>query len=302
LELKGITFNSRAEEKGGHMEGQKQRHSKHRQAEYNRLRKKTRENEFVEKLEREFEFSRRVSRGVLEVVEEMFFDNREIGAGQIEYTCVSASEGPGKTIDEMKKVGIKLTKELTSDQDIEGRLGESAKRKVQILRMTEEAYDQEGLLTQEDLGRILGVSSRTIRRDVEELMEKKVKLYLRGLQRDIGKGISHKVWIVGLYLQWKTYSEIERITGHSVGAIKAYLNDFSRVLMARARGIRSAKEIGFYIGRTERLVNEYLHLITEAERDGQQRKRIESINTQMRHLERKIPLKKGDFGMVWRLV
>lgn len=287
------------------MEKQKQRYSVHRQAEYARLKKKTREHEFVDKLEREFEFSRRVSRGVLEVVEEMFFDpakREEIGAGQIEYTCVSASEGPGKAIDELQKVRVKLTKELTSDRDIQGRLGESAMRKVQILRMTEEAYDQEGLLTQEDLGRILGVSSRTIRRDVEELMEKKVKLYLRGLQRDIGKGISHKIWIVGLYLQWKTYSEIERITGHSVGAIKAYLNDFSRVLMARARGIRSAKEIGFYIGRTARLVDEYLQLITEAERDSQQRKRIESIKTQMRHLERKIPLKKGDFGMVWRLV
>ena len=74
---------------------------------------------------------------------------------------------------------------------------------------------------------------------VEELMEKRVRLYLQGLQRDICKGISHKIWIVGLYLQWKTYSEIERVTDHSAGAIKAYLNDFSRVLMARERGIKN---------------------------------------------------------------
>lgn len=201
---------------------------------------------------------------------------------------------------ELKKVRVKLTKELTSDRDIQARLGDRAVRKVQVLRMTEEAYDQGGLLTQEDLGRILGVSSRTIRRDVEELMQSAkggVKLYLRGLQRDIGKGISHKVWIVGLYLEWKTYSEIERITGHSVGAIKTYLNDFSRVLMARERGITSAKEIGYYIGRTERLVEEYLQLIADAQRDRQQRKRLESIQTQMRHVERKIPLKKGI--LVW---
>lgn len=284
------------------MEQARRRYSVHREAEYDRLRKKTREHEFVDRLEREFEFSPRESRGVLEVVEEMFFKNREIGAGQIEYTCVSAEEGPGKSMEELKKVRVKLTKELMSDRDVQARLGESAMRKVQILRMTEEAYDQGGLLTQEDLGCILGVSSRTIRRDVEELMQKKVKLYLRGLHQDIGKGISHKVWIVGLYLGWKTYSEIERITGHSVGAIKAYLNDFSRVLMARERGIRSAKEIGFYIGRTERLVEEYLQLIAQAERDAQQRKRLASIKLQMRHVERKIPLKKGDSGMVWRLV
>lgn len=284
------------------MEGTGRRRSRHRQAEFDRLRKKTREHEFVDHLEREFEFSPRESRGVLEVVAEVFFDNREIGASQIEYTCVSAEEGPGKSLDELKKVRVKLTKELMSDREVQQRMGDSAMRKVQVLRITEEAYDQGGLLTQEDLGRILGVSSRTIRRDVEDLMGKKVKLYLRGLQRDIGKGISHKVWIVGLYLQWKTYSEIERITGHSGGAIKAYLNDFSRVLMARERGIRSAKEIGFYIGRTERLVDEYLRLITQAERDVQQRKRMVGIKLQMRHLERKIPLKKGDSGMVWRLV
>jgi hypothetical protein len=277
------------------------RRSTHRRAEYTRLRKKTREHEFVDRLEREFEFSPRESRGVLEVVEELFFDNREMGSGQVEYTCVSAEEGSGKSMDEMRKVRVKLTKDLASDRYVQARLGDSAMRRVQILRMTEESYDQGGLLTQEDLGRLLGVSSRTIRRDVEELMQKKLKLYLRGLQRDIGKGMSHKVWIVGLYLQWKTYSEIERITGHSVGAIKIYLKDFSRVVMARERGIPSAQEIGFYIGRTERLVQEYLQLIAKAEGDSQQRKRLASIKTQMRHLERQIPSKKRNSGMVWRL-
>jgi len=269
----------------------------HRQAEYGRLRKKTREHEFVDRLEREFEFSPRVTRGVLEVVEEMFFDNREMETGEIDCTCASAEEGSGKSMGEMKKVQVRLTRDVRSDRDVQARSGDGAMRKVQILRMTEEAYEQGGLLTQEDLGRMLGVSSRTIRRDVEELVNQKVKLYLRGLQRDIGKGVSHKVWIVGLYLVWKTYSEIERITGHSGGAIKGYLNDFSRVLMARERGIRSAKEIGYYIGRTERLVEEYLQLIAQAERNREQRKRLSSIKLQMRHLERKIPLKKGI--LVW---
>jgi len=271
--------------------------SVHRQAEYNRLRKKTREHEFVGRLEREFEFSPRVSRGVLEVVGETFFDNREMGSGETEYTCASAEEGPGKSISDLKKVQVRLTRDVRSDRDVQARSGDSAVRKVQILRMTEEAYEQGGFLTQEDLGRLLGVSSRTIRRDVEELVDQKVRLYLRGLQRDIGKGVSHKVWIVGLYLEWKTYIEIERLTGHSGGAIKGYLNDFNRVLMARERGIRRAKEIGYYIGRTERWVEEYLELIVRAEKDREQRKRLESIKSQMRHVECKIPSKKGI--LVW---
>lgn len=282
------------------MEQAKRYHSEHRRAEYKRLAQKTREEGFIESLQREFELSPRESRGILELVSEQFFDNRERRDGQIEYVGVSAEEGAGKTIEEMKKVRIVLTKELLSDHEVESRKGESAKRVVQILRMTEEAYDQGSLLTQEDLGKILGVSSRTIRRDVIEIMKKNVKIYLRGLHRDIGKGISHKVWIVQLYLQQKTYSEIERITGHSVGAIKLYLNDFNRVLMARERGIKSAREIGFYIGRTERLVNEYLELLKAAGKDTLQREKLSSIKLQMRHLERNIPLKKKGFGMVWR--
>jgi len=284
------------------MQQKKQRRSVHRQLEYGRLRQKTREQQFVHQLEREFELSPRESRGILEVVQETFLDKEKLQQGQIEYVCVHADEGAGKTIAEMRKVRVVLTRERADDHEIQERLGESAMRRVQILRLTEEAYDKGGLLTQEDVGWILGVSSRTIRRDVEVLMQQNLKLYLRGLQRDIGKGISHKVWIVRLYLEQKTYSEIERITGHTAGSIKIYLSDFSRVLMAKTRGVKTAKEIAFYIGRTERLVQEYLALIRAGEADTQQRDRLRGLVERMRYLERRIPLKKGHSSMVWRLV
>jgi hypothetical protein len=275
--------------------------SEHRSAEYRRLKKKTKEEEFVDALHREFELSPKVSYGVLELVEGMFFAKHHPGDGQIRYTAVASEEGAGKTIDEMKKITVVITRDVPSDGEIREKYGDSAKRTVQILRMTEEAHDQGALLTQEDLGRILEVSSRTIRRDVVSVMKKGVRLFLRGLQRDIGKGVSHKIWIVGLYLQQKTYSEIERLTGHSSGAIKQYLNDFSRILMAKERGITSAREIGFYVGRSEHLVGEYLDLIARAHKDTQQRGRLDAIKSQMKHLERPIPLKKRDISMVWRL-
>jgi len=202
------------------MERSQRHRSRYRRAEYHRLKKKTKQEEFVEALHREFEMSTRVSRGVLELVEGMFFDKRTVGDGQISYTGISSAEGGGKAIEEMKKVQVILTRDVVSDEEMREKYGDSAKRKVQLLRITEEPYDQEALLTQEDVGRILGICSRRIRRDVMELLEKEVRLYLRGLQRDIGRGISHKIWIVGLYLQQKTYSEIERITDHSIGAIK----------------------------------------------------------------------------------
>ena len=129
------------------MEQAKRYHSEHRRAEYKRLEQKTREEGFIESLHREFELSPRESRGVLELVSEQFFDNRERRDGQIEYVGVSAEEGAGKTIEEMKKVRVILTKDLPSDIEVESRKGESARRVVQILRITEEAYDQGSLLT-----------------------------------------------------------------------------------------------------------------------------------------------------------
>ncbi len=279
--------------------------SEERGASYKRLREKSREREFMQAMEREFELSPRESKGIYEVVVEMFLNEAPLREGQVRYVAVGAEEVSGPAMSGLKKRSVVLTRDEESDLEVERDHGRSGVRRVKLLRMTEEAYDQGALLTQEDVGRIIGVSSRTIRRDVRALMQTPVKLYLRGIQRDIGRGISHKVWIVGLYLEWKTYSEIQRLTGHSLGSIKTYLNDFSRVLMARERGITTAEEIGYYIARSGRLVKEYLALIEQAEQRPEQKGRIESLKEQMRYLEREkrgIDFKKKHSGMVWRLI
>jgi hypothetical protein len=50
--------------------------SEHRRAAYQRLAEKTRQRQFVEALESEFELSPRESKGIYEVVEEMFLEDR----------------------------------------------------------------------------------------------------------------------------------------------------------------------------------------------------------------------------------
>ena len=46
-----------------------------------------------------------------------------------------------------------LTREVSSDREVQEHLGNSAMRKVQILRMTEEAYDQGGVPLQNSIRR-----------------------------------------------------------------------------------------------------------------------------------------------------
>jgi len=213
---------------------------------------------------------------------------------------VGKEEGSGKRMDEVKKVELILTKDAPTDHG----LTKGALRQVQLLRMSEEAYDQGALLTQEDLAGIMGVSVRQIRRDVSELRRKGFRVNLRGAVRDIGRGVSHKVWIVELYLSWKSYSEIRRITGHSIGAIKGYLNDFSRVLMNVERGITDIREISFYTGKSVRVVREYLDLIEKAKGDEFTCRRLDSIKEQLSWLRRaqEVDFKKRHSTMVWRLI
>ena len=280
--------------------------SYHKETSYqaSRLKKKTRDYLFRYSLECEFEFSPKVSDGVLSLVNDLYFDLRPLEEGQIRYIAVSKDEGSGKPMEELQKVELILTRDAAWDEEaVKGR-DRSALRRLQILRMTEEAYDQGAYLTQEDLARILGVSVRQIRRDLEVLREMGFRLYLRGAMKDIGRGVSHKVWIVGLYLEWKTYSEIKRITGHGVAAIKSYLNDFSRVLMNLERGISDLREISFNTGKSERLVREYVDLIKEAQKDDFKRRRLDSMKEQLAWLRRsqEVDFKKRPSSMVWRLI
>lgn len=281
-----------------------QSYSEQRQKTGERLEKKTRDNLFRHALLTEFSFSPRECGGVLELVNDLYFDLRPLGEGQVRYIAAHKDEKSGRRMEELRKAEVILTREAPEDEELVNSRGNGQLRQVQVLRMTEEAYEQDGLLTQEDLSKLLRVSVRQVRRDVKKLIDQGYRVPLRGRMQDIGRGISHKVWIVNLYLEWKTYSEIRRITGHTVEAIKKYLNDFSRVFMNVINGIRDVQEISFYTGKSPRLVQEYLNMIEMAKSDERKRRRLESMKEQLMWLRRRhqVDFKKSHSCMVWRLI
>jgi hypothetical protein len=145
------------------------------------------------------------------------------------------------------------------DLKVLDRYGRVALRRVRLLRLVDEAADQGGEPTQEDLGKALGVDARTIRSDIAVLSAEGFLVATRGMLRGIGRGQTHKVIIVELYLQRYTYTEIMRRTHHSASAIKRYLQTFGRiVLLARKELVPT--EMAYVVGISERLVQEYLHL------------------------------------------
>ncbi|MFZ5641538.1 MAG: DUF1670 domain-containing protein [Bacillota bacterium] len=197
-----------------------------------RIQSKTRDSQLYEIFVSQFEFSPRTAQAAINTVKEIYelhrYDpDRMYEAGQVVRQAVSIKAKHGPRLRELPKVTVRLTVDAgAEDREVFLKHGAHSLREVQICRLTEEALEQGGILTQEDLADILQVDVRTVRRAVKKMQERGVRVQTRGHYHDIGPGISHKAWIVSLYLDYKTYSEIARTTRHSTTSIKRYIMDF----------------------------------------------------------------------------
>ncbi len=228
---------------------------------YDRSLEKTPEQVFINSLRQEFELSPAESSGILELAKSCLFGEVPQTLGKLKYLCASVKAKHGKPLGEQEMIRVELTLDGgIDDLDVLRTQGVRALRQLKILRLTEEAYHQGGLLTQEDLGRILQVSSRTIRSDIAELVGDGNTVHTRGYDHDIGRSVSHKTRIVDLYLSGLTYDEIIRRTRHSGHSIKRYVLTFGRLLLLLSRDVSSVKELSRLLNQSERLTGEYLGL------------------------------------------
>jgi biotin operon repressor len=237
---------------------------------YDRCLEKTPEQLFVGVLRREFELSPAASLGVLEAAKEHLFSPLPKTAGKVLFICASRKAKHGKPLGEQDKVTVTLTLDGgIEDLEIAQSQGTQALRQHRILRLTQEAYDQGGLLTQEDLARILHVSDRTIRADVKSLIKDGNTVHTRGYDHDIGRGVSHKTRIIDLYLKGYTYSDIMRMTRHSGHSVKRYVLGFGRLLLLKSRGVDDVTQLSHLLTQSRRLTEEYLEVF-ERYLDGDQ--------------------------------
>lgn len=232
-----------------------------------RLAVKTLDQQFRQQLETGFEIAPRVSQGILDLAKEVFSlggvsadGSGRLRPGQIRQVIAAAGAPHGRPLRQIDMVEVTWTLDAgEEDLDVLRRGDHIALRRVRILRLIDEALDQGGEPTQEDLAKALGVCVRTIRSDIGALTAEGYLVVTRGTLRGVGRGQSHKALIVELSLKRWTYTEIIRRTRHSAYAIKRYLQTFGRVVMLRRRGL-NASEIAYAVGISERLTQEYLDL------------------------------------------
>jgi len=239
-----------------------------RRTELARRQIKSSEGEFIWELKNSYELSPRLSEQILLTAKESLLREYHLKEGQIEVTVIGIEERSGKQIEKMEKKKVRLTLDNgTEDIEAKKEYGRIGLREIKIQRITEEALDQGGVLSQEDISKYLSVSLRTVKRDIKKIKQRGIQVISRGYLHNIGRGQTHKVKIIGMYLDGKTYSEIKLTARHSSGAIKRYIESFTKVLMAQSKGIYERKAISAVTGISEGLVKQYLGLITESKKD-----------------------------------
>lgn len=243
---------------------------------------KTSEGEFLYELTNSYELSPILSRNILYTAKSCLLKTKDLQVGQIEYHCVDIEEKSGIQLNSMSKRKIILTlRDEIEDMTTLLREGRNIYRQNMIQRLTAEAVDQSGILSQEDLAVLLNVSIRTIKRDISEIRNRGIDVITRGTYHNIGRGQTHKVKIINLLLEGYTYTEIKRKTRHSTGSIKRYVESFGKVLMCIEYGITEKSEMRNVTGLSEYLIGQYLDILERAGTDKTRSENLEMLRQQM---------------------
>lgn len=236
------------------------------------------EGEFLYELQHLYELSPKLSREILISAKQHLVREHALKEGQIEVTVVGIEERSGKQVEKMEKQRVRITIDSTlEDTEVEKEFGRIGLRQARLQRISSEAIDQQGVLSQEDIGKYLSCSVRTVKRDIAEIKKRGIDVVTRGALHNIGRGQTHKAKIVGLYLEGLTYSELKLRTRHSVGAIKRYLESFTKVVMAERHRIRQVEEISSVTGLSRNIIKQYQLLLEESKKDPTKRKNLEEL-------------------------
>ncbi len=232
---------------------------------WDRLKQKQLDTQFTNALIQGMNCSQFEAKAILNAVYETyqpFFDNSgAMKPGQILFEVVSIENGAQKKLSECKMVSVVLTLDAGEDDlDVKERHGVQGLRRHRLERVVNEAFQQGGLLTVEDIAnRLLNCGERTLCRDIKALKEQGVVLPLRSTIRDMGKSVTHRAMIVNQWLSGKEYSEIARSTHHSIDAVSNYVDKFKRVVCL-AKNNYEIKTIAFLVKLSPSLTQEYYDL------------------------------------------
>lgn len=249
---------------------------------WDRLNTKSLDQQFIHEVIHGLNCSPFEATAVLETVYRVFGDyfdsSTNLKPGQIKLSVVSVEAPSAQRLSEAKQVTVTLT--LTDDkEDLPTRkqAGVVGLRRHRLQRICQEALDQGGLLTVEDLAyRIFNCGQRTICRDLQYFRANDILIPLRSTVQDMGRTLSHRVLIIKHWAKGKQYSEIARDTSHSLKAVQNYVDKFKRTIALYHAGYNVTK-ISFLLRLSAALIEEYIDLYPQLDFIAQRRQELKSF-------------------------
>jgi hypothetical protein len=232
---------------------------------WDRLKQKQLDTQFINTLKQGMNCSMFEAKAIMNAVYEVyhpFFDNTaNMKPGQILFEVVSIENGPQRRLCDCKMVSVILTLDAgEEDLNIKKQKGVIGLRRHRFQRIANEAFQQGGLLTVEDIAnRLLNCGERTLCRDIKAFKDQDIILPLRSTIKDMGKAITHRTLIVKEWMQGKEYTEISRKTNHSVEAVANYVNKFKRVVCL-AKDNHEINTIAFLVKLSPKLTDQFYKL------------------------------------------
>jgi hypothetical protein len=219
---------------------------------------------------------------LVDVVKDVYFHEPGKGplrSGQTCFECVAIGEGAGKPIRECRMQSVALTLfDLRGDRAECPDPGAQALRQHRIQRLTEEARDQGGLLSQEDLALLLCSDVRTIRRDIRRIRQAHgIFVATRGQIKDIGPGVSHKGVAIRHWLEGMEPVEIARRINHTLKAVERYIHTFCRIVYLRRKAFHEY-QIALTVGISTGSVNSHLEIYEGHRAKPEFQRRFEELN------------------------
>ncbi len=244
-----------------------------------RLEAKTREQKLLQVLEHEFRYAPKIAEAILREAQSCLLGTpADLQPGQIRQILARRGAAHGQALGETATVEVTWTVDAgKADRQYQQMYGQQALRQRQVLRLLEEAIEQGGVATQEDLAQALHTSVRTIKRDFQALQKQGHLLASRGYLQGIGRGQTHKAQIIQRWLNGETYDQLAQHTHHSSASISRYIRTFTQVLALQQQGL-TAEAIARLLQIGQPLVAAYLEI--EQHLSAEQGSRLAS------HLER----------------
>ncbi len=242
-----------------------------------RLETKTVRQSIIGSIARDFNLTPILAEAYFNQISDYFLRHAELNlsAGQLQYLAVDEHEPPGKPLALCTKVPVHLTIHCAEeDLAVYKKVGLMGLREHRILRLTNEAIDQGGVLSYEDVAFLLTTSVVTIKRDMSRMRKRGVILPSRGWRQQMGRGQSHKTQILDLYFRGFQFTEIERKTHHAESSVKHYIQDFVRIVLLHVKGF-TVDQIRISTGFSHRLIGEYLKLYEQHQKSRELRRLLQ---------------------------